>query len=274
MVVVECPVLTRVWPLLDPFRVSSNPKRLESFLVAKAADIEVGDVVWDPLCKRGTLLIEAAKYWPMVAHYHGMDTNEGHLEHVRMNTASTLTSPIISTHRATTGMSQTTDSKNKGIIRLPTEDASVDKIMTCIVTWGGGNTHQPKRSNQFCRSTLLEWARVLKIGGTMTLVVDTEFVQHDRISSILPHTCNITFVRSSAFKWGTRGRATIVIVKKISCDDDISPAMQNKKQEDGTSYRTGLFDWERSRGSKQNLSGLARVRSETVPQLIPVTRHR
>ena len=129
IMVVECPVLTRTWPLLDPYRKSSNRKRLESFLVAKAANIQNSDVVWDPLCQRGTILVEAAKYWPM-AHYHGMDTNEGNLEHVQMNAASTRTTSIITTHRPAKLLDG--NSQWKRISRIPAEDASVDKIMSCM----------------------------------------------------------------------------------------------------------------------------------------------
>jgi hypothetical protein len=49
-----------------------GPERLESFVVAKQTQIQPKDAVWDPSCQRATIVIEAAKHWPL-AHYHGMD---------------------------------------------------------------------------------------------------------------------------------------------------------------------------------------------------------
>lgn len=247
---VECQVLTRIWPLLDPDRKSSS-KRLESFLVAKSTDIQIGDIVWDPMCKRGTFLVEAAKYWP-VAEYHGMDTNRGHLEHVRMNAASTKTR--VSLHAGTAD-------------HIPAvQDQTVDKIMTCIVPLGGS-------SNGIYYKILSEWARVLRVGGKMNLVVDTNFIQHDKIGGVLPANCRVIFVRSASFKWG-KGRANIMVIKKVQPTGkdpvpvEIMQKDQEQQQQHQQRYPTGLFDWERS--EKQGISVLGRIRAETIPLLVPV----
>jgi hypothetical protein len=58
----ELLVLDRLWPLRDTSSKTVNPKRIESFVVARSAKIEPGQVVWDPFCQRGTFLVEAAKF--------------------------------------------------------------------------------------------------------------------------------------------------------------------------------------------------------------------
>jgi tRNA G10 N-methylase Trm11 len=43
---------------------------LDSLMTCRVGDIKRGDVVCDPMCGLGTILIEAAKSWPS-AHYIG-----------------------------------------------------------------------------------------------------------------------------------------------------------------------------------------------------------
>jgi hypothetical protein len=65
--------LVRVFPLRasSSSRRPRRPKRIESFFVAQSAHIQPRDIVLDPMCKRATFLIEAAKYWPLADRYWG-----------------------------------------------------------------------------------------------------------------------------------------------------------------------------------------------------------
>jgi len=241
----ECPILTRTWPLLDPNRTSST-KRLESFLVAKASNIQINNVVWDPMCKRGTFVIEAAKYWP-VANYFCMDTSVGHLDHVRMNADSTK-------------------SKIQQVLlgspdHLPVKDGTIDTIMTCIIPTSSKKVVVADYHNYY-QKIFAEWARALKIGGMMTLVIDPQYILQGILGQILPRSCRVRFVRSKTIKWG-KGRSAIVVIEKMGTSKEIGTGDTKE------AYSTeGLFEWE-----KNNKQTLGKLRAETVPLMVPVTYH-
>ena len=60
---------------------------MQAWALARCLDIGAGDVVLDPTCGRGTLLAEAALWWPS-ARYVGCDLDAGQLEACRANCES------------------------------------------------------------------------------------------------------------------------------------------------------------------------------------------
>ena len=140
-----------------------HTKRLESFVVAKLAEIQPYDVIVDPICRRATILIEASKYWPL-ARYIGMDDQIGNLEHARMNADSTLTRLELYHNKVRPGRDCTTTAR----LNTVTGDVlagSVDKLMTCL-PFG-------KTSGEYAL-LLLSWVSLLKpsSGASLILVVD------------------------------------------------------------------------------------------------------
>lgn len=117
-------------------------KRIESFAVAMTADIQPYETVLDPMCHRGTLLVEAAKYWPL-ASYHGIDQSLSHLEHVTMNARSCQVASMITLEHqppcASRGVTEPRDrchhrwrsTKTTPTVRQQMKPR-FDKIMTCL----------------------------------------------------------------------------------------------------------------------------------------------
>lgn len=111
-------------------------KRLESFVLAKVADIQPGDVVLDPMCKRGTILIEAAKYWPLASAFIGMDSQLGNIQHALMNAQSTNT-VLDLIYLETKGLHQPGPQKASLVRCLSQKQkaqgiSSISKIITCL----------------------------------------------------------------------------------------------------------------------------------------------
>mmetsp|Transcript_30852 Transcript_30852/g.51261 ORF Transcript_30852/g.51261 Transcript_30852/m.51261 type:complete len:597 (+) Transcript_30852:3-1793(+) len=204
----------------------ATTKRIESFAVAKTADIQPHEVVLDPLCKRGTLLVEAAKYRPN-ADYFGMDTNLGHLEHVVMNARSCGIVPLQLQHCSDSVL-------EKPLSPLKIKRNMVDKLMTCL-PFG-------KTSTAFYIKLLARWSLLMKENGKLVLVIDsltlnTLLEAVHALQKTQPNAASsglvVSFVRRPFFQWG-RQRATIVILTKTN--------LQNS--EDRTFNDTGILCWE------------------------------
>eukprot|EP00439_Symbiodinium_sp_Y106_P044869 s3766_g5.t1 len=61
-------------------------KQVDAWAMGRTIDPQPGDVVLDPMCGKGTLLLEAAIWWPE-ARYVGCDTDEAQLEACQQNAA-------------------------------------------------------------------------------------------------------------------------------------------------------------------------------------------
>ena len=223
-------------------------KRIESFIVAKAADIRQGEHVLDPLCGRATILIEAVKYWPLAGAYYGVDRSIPHLEHAVMNADSTKTC---------------LDLRLGKPFDLPLESNSIDKIVTCLPF---------NKSEKYYRGLLREWCRVLKtVTGKMVLVIDQHTLSSLSAAVDSLDDCYITFVRS-AFLWGN-DRVMIVIV-----DNGGKESAKGSSQ----NYRHEIFEWERhcydfaeehkGCSSMQDRQNWVYIRAKTQPPLVPYTQ--
>ena len=249
----ELLALSRTYPLSESLtsnddnsnnnkkRKQSKRKRLESFVLAKTARIEPHDVVLDPICKRGTILIEAAKYWPLAAKFIGIDSNLGNLDHARMNADSTFTSLDLFYVSAVSSITNI-----NGSILVPME--SVDKIMTCLPFL---------RTKGYYQSLLEDWANVLKPDcGKIVTVIDQA-----SLSSLLDaiedasNRFKITAVRNQ-FVWG-KYRACIICADRTPNICTTAPPAS-----------VSLLDWENT-GDQDDW---AQVRSDTMPPLVPVEK--
>lgn len=90
-------------------------KRVESFVVARSAEIQAGDVVVDPFCGRGSFLVEAGVFRPD-ASYVGVDLDEAQLAAARRNAAATGVDARF---------------ERASALDLPLADGSVDAVLSC-----------------------------------------------------------------------------------------------------------------------------------------------
>ena len=88
-------------------------RRLESYVVAQAAQINPGDVVLDPFCGKATFLAEAELCWPG-ASVIGVDSDPAQLDAAVKNLGSNATL----LHGSATA--------------LPLADNSVDAVVSCV----------------------------------------------------------------------------------------------------------------------------------------------
>eukprot|EP00434_Breviolum_minutum_P044126 symbB.v1.2.039372.t1/scaffold6512.1/size17487/1 len=137
-------------------------KQVEAWAVAKSLKLEKGDVVLDPMCGKGTLLAEAAIWWPE-AHYIGCDTSTEQLEACRENHRHL---------RVELEMHVADVAKDHG---LPLPDSSVDKLMT-VPPWDKQFEAHGGLDSLY-RAMLKEFERVLRPNGTMAVLLNLQAEQ-------------------------------------------------------------------------------------------------
>jgi hypothetical protein len=204
---------------------TAKTKRIESFAVTLTANIQPSEIVFDPLCKRGTFLIESAKYYPY-AFYNGIDESLGHLQHVAMNAKSCQSIPISLQQFCWKEMSTSNVSSSEQRHLPICQATKIDKLITALPF------RQRKRKYY---DLLRRWFSMMDCQGQMILVIDglsisTLIEAVDRI----PH-LTVIFIRKPFFRWG-KHRVTIVIVSKVKDDD--ADAIQS-------TIEYGLLSWER-----------------------------
>ncbi|CAK9099398.1 unnamed protein product [Durusdinium trenchii] len=154
-------------------------KQVEAWVLAKALQLQPGEVVLDPMCGKGTLLCEAAIWWPE-ASFIGCDVEAQQLEKCLANHRYLgLTELVV--HQA--------DAATLG--GLPIADSSVDKLM-CAPPWdrqfeaaGGLENFYPKM--------LEEFSRVLRSNGTMAFLLNLPAEEALKASLAGWRTCRCPF---------------------------------------------------------------------------------
>ena len=209
-------------------------KRVESFVVAKAADIQPNQVILDPMCGKGTFLVEAATFWPE-ATYFGVDTSTEQLQDATLNCKAAKVNVTLRSGDATR------------LRHIP--DSSVDRIL-CCPPFG---RQFDKASSRFYVDLLSAWSRVLADGGMMVLLIDLNNVQELR-DAVAASGCWVAFQRSEF--WLGKIKATFLIVRKCA------PGADN------LSTQLGLFDWEV--GNLKGRAQWASLRSQALPKLSPI----
>ncbi|CAK9099342.1 unnamed protein product [Durusdinium trenchii] len=177
-ILVEIPLLVQTRGLSGglPF---PGMKQVEAWVLAKALQLQPGEVVLDPMCGKGTLLCEAAIWWPE-ASFIGCDVEAQQLEKCLANHRYLgLTELVV--HQA--------DAATLG--GLPIADSSVDKLM-CAPPWdrqfeaaGGLENFYPKM--------LEEFSRVLRSNGTMAFLLNLPAEEALKASLAGWRTCRCPF---------------------------------------------------------------------------------
>ncbi|CAL1154733.1 unnamed protein product [Cladocopium goreaui] len=155
-ILLEVPLLVQRIGLLGGLQ-QPGMKQVEAWAVAKSLDIQPGDVVLDPMCGKGTLLAEAAIWWPE-GRYIGCDTDALQLESCRENHRHLRVE--VETHLADASFED----------GLPIPSCSVDKLMTAppwdrqFQAAGGVEQLYPKM--------LREFQRVLRPHGRLAFLLN------------------------------------------------------------------------------------------------------
>ncbi|CAE7403029.1 Thumpd2 [Symbiodinium necroappetens] len=113
---VEVPLLQQQKAKLGGGFPHQGMHHVEAWAIARSLDVQPGETVLDPMCGKGTILAEAAVWWPR-AIYVGCDADALQLEHCRRNFEWLEQSVVL--HQANTTQPGGT----------PLLDASVDKVV-------------------------------------------------------------------------------------------------------------------------------------------------
>ncbi|CAE6968817.1 THUMPD2 [Symbiodinium sp. CCMP2592] len=113
---VEVPLLQQRKAKLGGGFPHQGMHHVEAWAIARSLDVQPGETVLDPMCGKGTILAEAAVWWPR-ANYVGCDADALQLEQCRRNFAWLEQSVVL--HQANTTQPSGT----------PLPGASVDKVV-------------------------------------------------------------------------------------------------------------------------------------------------
>ncbi|XP_038599194.1 THUMP domain-containing protein 2 [Tachyglossus aculeatus] len=129
-----------------------------AWAMASLAEINAGSLVLDPMCGLGTILLEAAKEWPD-ANYLGTDISNSQLQVARDNVNAA-------------GLMDKIELLKASVIELPFPSGSLDVIIS-DVPFGKKFT-----LGKDIESILQEMERVLRVGGTVVLLLSEDLHRH------------------------------------------------------------------------------------------------
>ncbi|XP_068833460.1 THUMP domain-containing protein 2 [Capricornis sumatraensis] len=129
-----------------------------AWAMASLAEIKAGAVVLDPMCGLGTILLEAAKEWPDV-YYVGADVSDSQLSGAYDNLRAA-------------GLKDRIELLKVSVIELPLPSESVDIIISDI-PFG-----KKFKLGKDIKRTLQEMERVLRVGGTIVLLLSEDHHRH------------------------------------------------------------------------------------------------
>ncbi|XP_028922759.1 THUMP domain-containing protein 2 [Ornithorhynchus anatinus] len=129
-----------------------------AWAMASLAEINAGSLVLDPMCGLGTILLEAAKEWPD-ANYLGTDISNSQLQVARDNVNAA-------------GLMDKIELLKVSVIELPFPSGRLDVIIS-DVPFGKKFT-----IGKDIESILQEMKRVLRVGGTVVLLLSEELHRH------------------------------------------------------------------------------------------------
>ncbi|XP_069350464.1 THUMP domain-containing protein 2 isoform X4 [Eulemur rufifrons] len=125
-----------------------------AWAMASLAEIKAGEFVLDPMCGLGTILLEAAKEWPDV-YYVGADVSDSQL----LGACDNLQAA---------GLKDKIELLKVSVIELPLPSESVDIIISDI-PFG-----KKFKLGKDIKSILQEMERVLRVGGTIVLLLSED----------------------------------------------------------------------------------------------------
>ncbi|NWS07073.1 THUM2 protein, partial [Motacilla alba] len=136
-----------------------------AWAMASLAEIRAGALVLDPMCGLGTILLEAAKEWPE-ACYWGADISDSQLEGADGNIR-------------TAGLVDKIELLKASVKALPLPSESFDSIISDIPF---GKKFKTTSDAQLLPALLQETERVLRVGGTLVLLLSQEL--HRRVDGL------------------------------------------------------------------------------------------
>ncbi|NXP07728.1 THUM2 protein, partial [Thinocorus orbignyianus] len=136
-----------------------------AWAMASLAEISAGAFVLDPMCGLGTILLEAAKEWPE-ACYWGADISDSQLEGAGVNIR-------------TAGLMDKIELLKASVKALPLPSEGFDAVISDIPF---GKKFEITKDIQLLPSILQEMERVLRVGGTVVLLLSQHL--HELISGI------------------------------------------------------------------------------------------
>ncbi|NXK69598.1 THUM2 protein, partial [Sylvietta virens] len=128
-----------------------------AWAMASLAEISAGALVLDPMCGLGTILVEAAKEWPE-ACYWGADISDSQLEGADENIR-------------TAGLMDKIELLKASVKALPLPSESFDSVISDIPF---GKKFKTTDDAQLLPDILQEMERVLRVGGTLVLLLSQE----------------------------------------------------------------------------------------------------
>ncbi|NWH97068.1 THUM2 protein, partial [Tichodroma muraria] len=132
-----------------------------AWAMASLAEISAGALVLDPMCGLGTILLEAAKEWPE-ACYWGADISDLQLEGADENIT-------------TAGLMDKIELLKASVKALPLPSESFDSVISDIPF---GKKFKTTNDAQLLPDILQEMERVLRVGGTLVLLLSQELRRH------------------------------------------------------------------------------------------------
>ncbi|NXN93334.1 THUM2 protein, partial [Rhinopomastus cyanomelas] len=136
-----------------------------AWAMASLAEISAGAFVLDPMCGLGTILVEAAKEWPE-ACYWGADISDSQLEGADVNVR-------------TAGLVENIELLKASVKALPLPSESFDVVISDIPF---GKKFKITKDIQLLPDILQEMDRVLRVGGTVVLLLSQDL--HEHVSSV------------------------------------------------------------------------------------------
>ncbi|NXY64672.1 THUM2 protein, partial [Callaeas wilsoni] len=132
-----------------------------AWAMASLAEISAGALVLDPMCGLGTILLEAAKEWPE-ACYWGADISDSQLEGADGNIR-------------TAGLVDKIELLKASVKALPLPSESFDSVISDIPF---GKKFKITNDAQLLPDILQEMERVLRVGGTLVLLLSQDLRRH------------------------------------------------------------------------------------------------
>ncbi|NWU15589.1 THUM2 protein, partial [Cephalopterus ornatus] len=132
-----------------------------AWAMTSLAEIHAGAFVLDPMCGLGTILLEAAKEWPE-ACYWGADISDSQLEGADVNIK-------------TAGLMDKIELLKASVKALPLPSQCFDTVISDIPF---GKKFKITNDAQLLPDILQEMERVLRVGGTLVLLLSQDLRKH------------------------------------------------------------------------------------------------
>jgi len=279
-------------PTTNMFHYNELPhpgfKRVESWAIVKTASIQSNEVVLDPMCGRGTFLVEGAMFWPNAKKYVGVDCCPEQLAKANLNIQHAFGNHLINSNKSFIHVRHGNAQSLHGI-----HDKSIDKIICCppfgrqfftVVDNNGGSSNanenrqkDEENANQgmLYKELLAEWCRVLKddITSKMVLVIDGGLNLDYLMDAIDSAHCQVTELRT--FRLGPQLRGNIVVVTKQQRGKEEMVRRSRNKDRESLRVSNHKLQWELDAPLELQQSYRDRalwsiLRSRMIPALVPV----